>query len=331
MTNKIEWLSVLRGLNILLVVMYHVRLIDFSTGENQLFCEYISAPFTPFRIALFIFISGGLLYLSRIKKEWSVKDLYIDKAQRILIPFVFFVCVYYLLKIVFGALVKTAVTPSWGNFLESFYLFPGHPSAPLWFLATLSVLMLLYPLFKWLCKHHIAMIGFIVFCCVIYFVDFLSLSDHKENYFYLFSLNKYLVFFFAGIMFFRYNVYQYINRIPLLLLFIVLYVVSYLLEIPLFTSLMGILMMCSLCLVVARWYPRLFGGISDYIFQIYLMSFIFQAFVELILWKKLCYHESLLILFYIMNVAAGVLIPVYIAKLVNHCPWKWLRLCFGLK
>ena len=78
MGKKIEWLAVLRGLNILLVVMFHVQLIDMSTGENHAFCNEITSFFTPIRIPLFIFISGGLLFLSRIRKEWEIKKLYRD-------------------------------------------------------------------------------------------------------------------------------------------------------------------------------------------------------------------------------------------------------------
>ena len=100
MKQRIEWLAVLRGLNILLVVMVHVQLVDMSTGQNHTFCNALSFPFHPIRMPLFIFISGGLLYLSRIRKDISTKALYKDKFQRIMIPFVFFVVVYYLIKVV---------------------------------------------------------------------------------------------------------------------------------------------------------------------------------------------------------------------------------------
>lgn len=78
MKQRLEWLSLLRGLTILLVVMFHVQLIDKSTGENHAFCETISYPFRLVRMPTFIFVSGGLLYLSRIKSKWSVVSLYLD-------------------------------------------------------------------------------------------------------------------------------------------------------------------------------------------------------------------------------------------------------------
>ena len=90
-SNLMDWLSVMRGLNIVLVVMYHVQLIDFATGNNHITCEQIPSIFIPVRMPFFIFSSGGLLFLSRINKNWNTKDLYWDKFQRIIIPFLFFV------------------------------------------------------------------------------------------------------------------------------------------------------------------------------------------------------------------------------------------------
>ena len=107
MKQRIEWLAVLRGLNILLVVIVHIQLVDMATGENHFFCRALSIPFHPIRMPLFIFISGGLLYISRIRKQIETKALYKDKFQRIMIPFVFFVVVYYLIKCIFNQFAKT--------------------------------------------------------------------------------------------------------------------------------------------------------------------------------------------------------------------------------
>ena len=87
MKQRIEWLAILRGMNILLVVMVHICLVDLSTGENHAFCTLVSWPFHAVRMPLFIFASGGLLYLSRIRKGVETRALYKDKFQRITIPF----------------------------------------------------------------------------------------------------------------------------------------------------------------------------------------------------------------------------------------------------
>ena len=146
-SERLEWLSLMRGLSIVLVVMFHVQLVDMATGENHSLCTTLPTIFTPIRMPFFIFTSGGLLYLSRIRREWTTRALYADKLRRIAIPFVFFVTFYYLFKLLAGAWAKTPVPLSLSYFAECFYRFTGHPSAHLWFLATLLMLMALYPLF----------------------------------------------------------------------------------------------------------------------------------------------------------------------------------------
>lgn len=327
-TERIEWLALLRGLNILLVVMFHVQLIDMSTGNNHSFCSDICLPFNPIRMPLFIFTSGGLLYLSRIRKNIQVKDLYYDKFQRIMIPFFFFVIVYYIIKILFSQFTKTPIELSLDYFLECFIYFRGHPSAPLWFLAVLMMFMLLYPLYRYLCQKPSLMVAFMLLCCVFYFIDYGV--DEQWNIFFILNIQYYLVYFFFGIFFFRFKLYKYLNNYIALLL-LIMYVATYFMHIPLLCSLIGILMMCAITMKIAHYYPQLFSSFREYIFQIYLMSLPFQGFVELILWKRLFYNENLFLLFYILNILSGLLIPVLIAKYIERCNNKFIRLCFGLK
>lgn len=327
--ERIQWLGILRGLNILLVIMVHVQLVDMSTGENHSFCNALSFPFHPIRMPLFIFISGGLLYLSRIRKNISTKALYKDKFQRIMIPFVFFVIVYYLIKATFNQFAKTPIDLSWSNFLESFIYYRGHSSQPLWFLAVLMFLMLMYPLFCYLCKNKYRMIAFLIFCCGIFFID--TDLESRWNVFYILEVQHYLVYFFFGIFFFRFELYKYIENIGILLVLVLLYAACYYFSLGLLTSFIGISMMCALCLKIGTYMPKLFSSFREYIFQIYLMSLPFQNFVELILWKKLFYNEEFVYVFYVLNVLVGLFIPVIISKLVERCNIKFVRLCFGLQ
>jgi hypothetical protein len=276
----------------------------------------------------FIFVSGGLLYLSRIKSGWSTVNLYIDKTKRILLPFFFFVTFFYFFKVAFNSFVKTKVTLSVGMFLESFVIYTDHPSAHLWFLVTLIELMLLYPLFRWLCKRKVSMLFFGIFSVLFFFIDFSFLSDY--NYFNIVNFNRYLVFFFFGITFFRYEGWKWTASWQASLLLLVVYVVLYLLQVTLFTSLVGILLLLSISQQVAFFVPKLFSSFRDYIFPIYLMSFVFQPFVELVLWKKLFYNENLFLLFYVLNVLMGIYGSVLVSKLVERIPIRYIRYCFGL-
>ena len=327
--QRIEWLALLRGLNIVLVVMYHVQLIDMTTGENHLFCTEICEPFNPIRMPLFVFCSGGLLYLSRIRKEWGVKRLYIDKVYRIVIPFLFFVTFYYFFKLSLNPFIKTKVIFSISDFLRSFCIYYNTPSAHLWYLTVLFIFMLLYPLFRWLCQQKVRMTVFLLLTMGYYFVD--PNVSAEKNYFYLFSLQLFLVFFFFGIFFFRYELYHYLETKTSLLITFVLYAVCFWYDIPLLSSLTGILFMIALCQQLVKRYPTLFDSFREYIYQIYLMSFIFQPFVELILWKKLFYNEQLFLVFYVLNVLSGIYLPVIICQYVEKSKLKWLKICLGLK
>lgn len=329
MNDSIKWLAVLRGCNILLVVMVHVQLINMATGENHDFCNSITMPFNPIRMPLFVFCSGALLYVSRIKKGWKTIALYKDKIQRIAVPFIFFCIVYYFIKILFSSFVKTAISFSLSDFLKSFVSYSNSPSAHLWYLATLFTLMLMYPLFNFMCKKSVYTIIFTIFSVIIYFIDLSFLADY--NYFNIQYINKYIVFFFFGIVFMRYELWNYLNGYWKIILLFVSYVVLISYGSVFFQSIIGILLAISIFLKVAQYKPNLFKSYRNYIYQIYMMSLIFQPFVELILWKKLFYNEHLFLLFYVINVAFGIYGPVFVSKLIEKVPVRMIRMCFGLK
>ena len=75
----------------------------------------------------------------------------------------------------------------------------------------------------------------------------------------------------------------------------------------------------------------MFSSFREYIYQIYLISLIFQGFVELIVWKRLFYCPELMVFFYVLNILVGIYIPVIISKVVERTPYRWLHLALGLK
>lgn len=327
-SERLIWLSIMRGLTIVLVVMFHVQLVDLSTGQNHELCQKLPLYFQPFRMPFFIFSSGGLLYLSRIHKGWRTWDLYKDKIQRILVPFLFFVTFYNGFKAVFNSFSKNPIDISFQQFIESFYIFYGHPSAHLWFLAVLLFLMALYPLFKKICQRHLTMLLFLAISIGLFYSD---LGSYIPDIFYLNHIHEYLVFFFFGIFFFHYRLYCYLTNRKAMLASIVIYLLLYNVEKSLFTSLSGIIMLVAIGIQLAKYIPGLFSSFRDYIYQIYLMSMVCQTFVELILWKRIFYNEQLFLVFYLLNILAGIYIPTLIAIIVKKCPYRWVRLCFGLK
>jgi len=327
--QRIDWLAIVRGLNIMLVVIAHAQLIDISTDAPFPVMDTFNSWLVPIRMPLFIFCSGGLLFLSRINKQWTIKKLYRDKVQRILCPFLFFVIFYYLLKIAMNTFVKTKVDYSVADFLISFAIYSNHPSVHLWFLAVLTWFMLLYPLFRWLCQNDLRMIVFLLFSISIYFIDMQPAPE--KNYFYLFTLNHYLVYFFAGIFFFRFRLYDYFNSWWLTIMLIAIYATTYFFQLWLLCSMTGIFAVVGLGRQIARFWPNMFSSFREYIYQIYLISLIFQGFVELIIWRRLFYCPGAVVLFFVLNVLVGIYIPVIISKLAERLPYRSLHLALGLK
>ena len=262
-SERLEWLSLMRGLSIVLVVMFHVQLVDMATGENHSLCTTLPTIFTPIRMPFFIFTSGGLLYLSRIRREWTTRALYADKLRRIAIPFVFFVTFYYLFKLLAGAWAKTPVPLSLSYYAECFYRFTGHPSAHLWFLATLLMLMALYPLFVAVCRNHTAAVAMLLFSVGIYHAD---LENVLPDVFYINHLHRYLVYFYFGIFFFRYRLYRFTDSPLVAVAAVAVYAASYCVVGGLATSITGIVMCVAVGQSVARRLPGLFGSFRDYIY-----------------------------------------------------------------
>lgn len=328
-TGNIQWLTILRTINIILVVMFHIHLIDMNTGDNHSFCSTVTYPFNPIRMPLFIFISGGLLYVSRIKNNWNVLSLYKDKFIRIMMPFFFFVTIYFLFKALLNGYVKTPVNISFSYYLESFVIYHNHSSAPLWFLATLMQLMLFYPIFRYACKNKLLMIILFILATCAYFCDISTLFDN--NYFNYSDINFCFIYFYFGIIFFRYSLYKYLNNVYLFLLMVVLYAILYYFNVDMITSLIGIMAIISMVLCFSKYITIDVSYIGNHIYQIYLMSFIFQAFVELVLWKKLFYNENIFFLFYLINLSFGIFMPLLVTRIIENCPYKFVRICFGLK
>lgn len=328
MKEKIQWLTILRSINIILVVMFHVMLIDMNTGENNEICSMMSYPFNPIRMPLFIFISGGLLYISRIDKGWKTAPLYRDKAIRILVPFIFFVTVYYIFKAAMNPWLLTPVEVSLSSFLRSFVIY-NNSSTTLWFLATLMTLMLMYPMYVIACRNNYVMSLLLIIGIVAYPLDLTSLCE--ENYFNIANINKYFIYFYSGILFFRYSLNRYLDSVPSLLLSTAAYILSYRYSLDPLDSLAGIAAMVSLTLRLSRHIRLDLSFIGDNIYQIYLMSFIFQRIVGVVLWKRLFYNDHLFFLFYVLNLVLGVCGPLAVTYLVRRCPYRPVRMCFGLK
>lgn len=335
----INWLAIMRGMTIVLVVMNHAKLLNLSTGDNYAFIDSINEWFLPLRMPTFVMVSGALLYYTRIMRGWTTASLYRDKLVRIGLPLLFCTCLGNVMQIIFNGFVKTPheVTPA--SFLLSFITFDGMPWGHRWYLMTLLTMMALYPLITRIRHSWLAGIVLLVLLAL-QRADLTYLSE--TNWCYLFCLNRYLPFFYLGIVSVEYHWWDWVKQrcVLLLPLTVVTYVALYHLNAFGFSAidehlplgeLLGMMVMVSASMTVDKFLPSACSTFRKYIFQIYLFGIAFQAFVELIVWRKIGCPGSLAGVFFVLNILAGVYLPVLMAKVVECLPWRIVRLCFGLK
>lgn len=337
-TERINWLSILRGMTILLVVMNHTRLLDVSTGDCYSFILDINKCFLPLRMPTFIMVSGALLYYSRISRGWKTFALYKDKLMRIGVPLIFCTVLGNIMQMLFNSFVKHPHIVTFDSFLQSFVLVKGLPWPHRWYLMTLMLIMSLYPLFA-LKKSKVLDCLLLAVTFILRDIDFHELCSN--DWFGLFTVNRYLPYFYLGIVAFKYRWYRYLASWWVTALLIVVYSVIYLSGLELVPDivtnhfpvceLIGASMIVSISMHIDRFAPKAFKSFSGYIFQIYLFGIAFQAFVELILWRAIGCPNALVVPAFILNIAAGIYMPVVMAKVAERVPYKWIRLCFGLK
>lgn len=331
--QQLNWLSIVREITITLVVMYHVRMQDFSTHQNYTFISDIYNLFNTMRMPTFIFVSGALLYYTRIAKGWGIGRLYLDKIVRVGVPLLFCTIIGCLSQIVFNGFVKHPHPVTVQTFLLSLVTCDEMPWPHRWYMMELLVLMSLYPIYSLAIQKQwrAALFGLLV--VVLYIFDFTAPVSH--NWFYIFTVNKYLPYFYLGVVAFHYQWWQYLRNYKVALVVVLLHIgmffVPYELDLLLLLhQFLGIATMVTIGLWLDRIVPQLCSAWRKYVFQIYMFGIAFQAFVELILWPRFG-TPNMIVPFYLLNIISGILFPVLICKVVERIPIQWVRLCFGLK
>lgn len=323
--KKILWLSIVQGLAMLMVVLDHDNLWKVLYGHSDAIGHFVRS----FHMALFMFVSGGLFYMTRIKKEWKTKEVYKDKLLRLMLPYAAFTTVCFFLKASFSSYMKRGIGFNMHDFIYS-YLCPGEgPLKEMWFLATLFTLMLLYPIYKVLMKKVGGQILLFSVFLIIHVIKLFSDCGpwFNINEFYLFG-----IWFVSGMIFFKNKWEVYLGKSWCCgLLFILLMSIHVIWDNMLFiVPCLGILWAISFSLLMEKYVPSLFSSFRNYTFQIYLMGLFGQMFIELFIWKRIA-NIYLFPVFYVLSILVGLYIPVLISKRIEKMGNKYLNMVFGLK
>ena len=148
-------------------------------------------------------------YMTRLKKEWKWKDVAVDKLKRLGIPYVFFITFAFALKLVLASRVKHAVDTSLGGFLEGFIYPMNSGMKEMWFVAALLLIMFAFPLYKRSLNSKFFLASLFIVALAMPFVFTSYVGGGIFNWQ---GALRYFIFFYAGILFFKYDV---VNRLKM--------------------------------------------------------------------------------------------------------------------
>jgi fucose 4-O-acetylase-like acetyltransferase len=331
--KRIVWLSILQGWSMLLVVVGHIDLTNGVYGDAHLINgidKEIYLILRSFRMPMFMLISGFLFYITHIKKEKSYQETVISKLKRLGVPFLFFTLATLILKFAFNPIMKRPVELSFRQAVDSFLYPATNPLGELWFVATLFILFLFYPVYK-ISLQKASYTFFLMGCAVLlhlFFpagIELLCLS----------RVASYFVFFYAGICLSKFEWGRKFDSWYVLIACICIYAGLWVIKAPyIILAITGIIGSFSLCMRLSHSFPGFFSSFRNYTYQIFLIGIFPQmlvrfAFVRIEEYGTLQYNVMYIFL-YVMSILLALYIPVVVAKVVEKIPWKWVRMSFGL-
>lgn len=324
-TDHQLWLTILRGWAVLLVIMMHSTFVyeDNVVGEvASVFIRIFS-----FRMPLFFFISGYLLYYTKLKKSSSYLSTLKDRLPRIGYPYFFITLICVFIKIILNNYVQRPIELSPGNFL-AYFLYPQqNPYYVLWFLNVILIFFLCYPLFQLALKNRYTRIFFWVGFAVIHFImpeDILWLD--------LSRVGHYLIYFYSGVLFSFYQPQPYGTSrwIPATLLPVFILLSLY--DAPgILHALCGIALSVWFSIALSRSHPDLFSSFRYYYYQIYLFGGLFQGAFIIFNQQIMSSALSVILLCGIASLLVGLYLPIYLTQCILWFNWPPLRKIAGLK
>ena len=199
----------------------------------------------------------------------------------------------------------------------------------MWFVAALLLIMFAFPLYKRSLNSKFFLASLFIVALAMPFVFTSYVGGGIFNWQ---GALRYFIFFYAGILFFKYDV---VNRLKMsyggaILTLIYLVICCWRKEQTVAVAFVGILGFVWLSKCLSSKYPRLLRSFRDYSFQIFLLGIYPQMFVELFLMKKYTdfWMQPFLLL---VSVLLGIYVPVFVSKVVQQIDNKYVNLIFGLK
>lgn len=254
---------------------------------------------------------------------WPYNQIVKDKALRLLLPGVVFSLVAFAVKIAFPDEMSRQTGFSLREIANAFLYPNDNPFREMWFIATLFILFLLTPLWRWtLSKKWLMWVTAVVLVALCFFHPAIEL-------FCIGRVFGFAIWFYLGIIISKENYVEKLfarNIWLTLLVGIALYAVGFF-TLKFITTLGGIVFSFALALILDKYLPKTFFSFRNYTYQIFLMGIFAQMFV------KIVYRHITMpyLMAYLLCLAMGLYVPVLVSKLLERINWKPLLLCVGLK
>lgn len=206
METKIEkerylYISAMQVIGILLVFLGHATRIFpkwafFYSPVRSDFMHGLNMIIYSFHMPLFVFISGFLMANSFINSKRGVFQYVKDRFVRLIIPFYLFAIFW---NVPLWHLGNIYTNISLGDKIK--FIFQGMNSGHLWFLAMLFCLTVIFVFIeKFILRNTHVLWGILIFLPV-YFLNI----HGKFNYYYIFRVNVYIIYFYFGYLCFCYK------------------------------------------------------------------------------------------------------------------------------
>lgn len=326
MSRKIEWLSILQGWSMLLVVVGHVTLTGIFGDTRYPIASTIERIIYSFHMPLFMFISGYLFYMTKIAKDKTYGDVILNKLLRLGIPYLFFTCLTFVPKILFPSLMNRPVDISIQYFINVFVLMKTNPLSEMWFIVALFILMMLYPLYKSILSKW-SKIGGGILWVLLLIINLISPDNIS-----LLQLSHVMemgIYFYSGIIICCFGWIKMFKRWYLCAGLLCILLLGFYNKFPsVILSFAGIFFSISLCQFISGRTPNLFSSFRNYTYQIFLMGIFFQMAVRYLF--KYIDNDMFYIPCYVLSILLAVYVPVLISKIIKKINCRPLMICFGL-
>ena len=336
--NRFKWADILKGIAIILVVLFHAINANQQLFEHDKFSQvysFISEFISNIHVPIFFFVAG--IFIHKAAEKPLSKSLS-SKSKSLLYPYVIW-------SIILGALYVTIskihfLSKAMSNHLtiKEFLQFPIEPITILWFLYALFFITCIYlVLNKYLKFSYIFLLA--VLLAVIPGANFLVYSAWHFSV----KIAQFFVYFAFGILFYRLNKdFSYkINKflfVLVLLNFVVLNTLmttmtnnsdsAYIFSCLNLTKLVGTFSGLVALYYIAEWLQdkdKILGYIGRYSLYIYLMHPLFVVFIRFVLKKVAVFNHVLPLI--ILPTVLSIVLSIVSYKIIEKA--KLNNLLFG--